>query len=78
MKIKDFLQKCEGQTEILLVDGSSYVQLKMIAADLFSETSPDWLIVAAPLLLEMEVKAWWVSDGVVTIEFSEAKRGEAQ
>ena len=77
MKIKDFLQKCEGQTEILLVDGSSYVQLKMIAADLFSETSPDWLIVAVPLLLEMEVGAWWVSDGVVTIEFSEAKRGEA-
>lgn len=77
MKIKDFLQKCEGQTCIRLVDGSSYVQLEMIAADLFSETSPDWLIVAAPLLLEMEVKAWWVSDGVVTIEFSEAKRGEA-
>ena len=77
MKIKDFLQKCEGQTEILLVDGSSYVQLEMIAADLFSETSPDWLIIAAPLLLEMEVGAWWVSDGVVTIEFSEAKRGEA-
>ena len=77
MKIKDFLQKCEGQTEILLVDGSSYVQLEMIAADLFSETSSDWLIVAAPLLLEMEVGAWWVSDGVVTIEFSEAKRGEA-
>ena len=77
MKIKDFLQKCEGQTHILLVDGSSYVQLEMIAADLFSETSPDWLIVTAPLLLEMEVKAWWVSDGVVTIEFSEAKRGEA-
>ena len=77
MKIKDFLQKCEGQTDILLVDGSSYVQLRMIAADLFCETSPDWLIVAAPLLLEMEVSAWWVKDGVVTIEFSEAKRGEA-
>lgn len=68
MKIKDFIGKADSNTLIKLYDISCGAELEIRVGQLMDEkeNTPDWLVVAAPLLLESKIDSWNV-DGIGTV-----------
>ena len=67
MKIKDFIEKAHFGTRIIIRDLSCVTYLETNAGWLTNDDAPDWLLVAAPVLLEKEIDAWSIRDGAVSV-----------
>lgn len=67
MKIKDFIEKAHFGTRIVIRDLSCGTRLETNAGLLTNDDAPDWLLVAAPVLLEKEIDAWSIRDGAVSV-----------